>query len=213
MGRRISGDSAWWSGGIRHRDRRRRQKTHRWDREDSGHPADLAPWAARGGFDDRGLNLFHLRMRWQKFRSCAHQHGAATGKIFSAVAVAAKAIVTDPLESGGYDVQQKAADEFSGWQAHLAPALRLTGAVVLVLESDLLVVHGKQALVADGDTMGVASQIVNHVRGATEGWVGVDDPLSASGRLQVLLKGKRVEQLFQGAIKLEVRVLRMSLSP
>ena len=38
---------------------------------------------------------------------------------------------------------------------------------------------GQEAVIADGDAMGVASQIGQHVVWATKGRLGVDDPLLA----------------------------------
>ena len=32
-------------------------------------------------------------------------------------------------------------------------------------------------MVGNGDAMGVARQVVEHVFGAAEGWLGVDDPV------------------------------------
>jgi len=34
-------------------------------------------------------------------------------------------------------------------------------------------------MVGDGDTVGIASEILQHVLGSTEGWFGVDDPVFA----------------------------------
>ena len=39
-------------------------------------------------------------------------------------------------------------------------------------------------MVGDGDAVGVASQIMQHVLGAAEGWLGIDDPVLAIKRAQ-----------------------------
>ena len=43
-------------------------------------------------------------------------------------------------------------------------------------EGDLLVGKGDESMVGDGDAMGVPAQILEPLRGATEGWFGVDPP-------------------------------------
>src|SRR5207249_9333101 len=37
----------------------------------------------------------------------------------------------------------------------------------------------EQAMVGDGDAVGIAAKILEHVLGSTEGWFGVDDPIFA----------------------------------
>jgi hypothetical protein len=51
--------------------------------------------------------------------------------------------------------------------------------VILPEEGDLVVGQGQEAVMADGDAMGVASQIGQHVVWATKRRLGVDDPVLA----------------------------------
>jgi hypothetical protein len=44
-------------------------------------------------------------------------------------------------------------------------------------KGNLLVGQGDESVVGDGDAMGVAAQILEHILGATEGWLGVDHPM------------------------------------
>jgi hypothetical protein len=39
-------------------------------------------------------------------------------------------------------------------------------------------------VVRDGDAMGIAAEILQHVLGSAEGWFGVDDPIFAEERTQ-----------------------------
>ena len=53
------------------------------------------------------------------------------------------------------------------------------------MEGDLAVLEGDQAMVGDGDAMGVTGQVVQDVFGSAEGWLGVNDPvLSKQGTEQ-----------------------------
>ena len=40
----------------------------------------------------------------------------------------------------------------------------------------MVVLEGDEAMVGDGDAMGVAAEIAEDVMGAAEGWFGIDDP-------------------------------------
>ena len=49
--------------------------------------------------------------------------------------------------------------------------------VVLAAESDLAVLERDQAMVGDGDAMGVTGQVVQDIFGTAEGRLGVNDPI------------------------------------
>ena len=51
--------------------------------------------------------------------------------------------------------------------------------VILPVKSDALLVEGQQAMIGNGHTMGVATQIAQHLQGATEGRLGIDHPVVA----------------------------------
>jgi len=44
-------------------------------------------------------------------------------------------------------------------------------------EGDSLSIEGDQAMIGNGNTMGIAAQVAQHVHGAAEGWSGVDHPV------------------------------------
>ena len=51
------------------------------------------------------------------------------------------------------------------------------GCVVLPAEADAVILEADQAMVRDGDAVGVAGKVVEDVFGTTEGRLGADDPL------------------------------------
>ena len=59
-------------------------------------------------------------------------------------------------------------------------------------------------MVGDGDAVGIAAEILQHVLGSAEGWFGVDDPIFAEERTQPgseeLGMGERCE--FSGQVQL-----------
>ena len=49
--------------------------------------------------------------------------------------------------------------------------------IVSPSEAYALTVEAEQALVADGDAVGIAAEIAQHARRVTEGRLGIDDPV------------------------------------
>jgi hypothetical protein len=93
------------------------------------------------------------------------------------MAVGEEAEVTDAREPSGKDMLQKAAQELFMSERHLAALVVVR--VILPAESDLAVRHIEQAVIGNRYAMGVASQIMQHMLGATEWLFGVDDPIIA----------------------------------
>jgi hypothetical protein len=80
--------------------------------------------------------------------------------------------------------------------------------VILPEERDLVVVKGQKAVVADGDAMGVAGQISQHVMRATKRALGVDDPLLAKKWPQECVKGLFLFQGFKSPVEGELTVAK-----
>ena len=81
----------------------------------------------------------------------------------------------------GDDVEQEASDELIGGDGNGAVA-RLIGVPGLATpEGDGAAVEGEDAAVGDGDPVGVARQVSEHLLRSAEGWLGVDDPILAAG--------------------------------
>ena len=109
---------------------------------------------------------------------------AAERELFFAEAVGEEAEVADSLKAGGQSVQQEASDKFFGRDGHHFGLLFVFVPVVLPLEDDLFFFVREQALVGDGDFVGVAAKIGQHVLRTSEGWFGVDDPLNVFVRAE-----------------------------
>ena len=65
-------------------------------------------------------------------------------------------------------------------------------AVIFPLEGDLAVLEGQQTAVGDGDAMGVAAEILQHVLRSAKGGLGVDHPFLVLEWRQVAGKSGRV---------------------
>ena len=72
-------------------------------------------------------------------------------------------------------MQKETSQELLRGERHLS--LLITVRIVLPQEGDLVMVKGHEAVVADGNAMGVAGQISQHVVRATKRRLSVDDPL------------------------------------
>ena len=67
------------------------------------------------------------------------------------------------------DVHEEATDEFQRVQRHGLRRLGARDAVVLVAKRDALAVDVEQSLIRDRDAMGVAADVVEHLRGPANG--------------------------------------------
>lgn len=82
---------------------------------------------------------------------------------------------TDPDESARQGVKQEPAKELVGRKGHRARGVITLP--VLPSERDLAVVKTDEAMVGDGDPMGVAGQVVENMLRPAEGTLRVDDPV------------------------------------
>ena len=100
----------------------------------------------------------------------------AQGKGLAAVAVGEQTEVADLGEACGQDMEQEAAYELGCIEGHDRTAVVMSG--VPPAKADLSVVEAEESSVGDGDTVGVAGQVLEHVFRTAEGRLGVDHPLS-----------------------------------
>jgi hypothetical protein len=112
-------------------------------------------------------------------------------------------VVPDTDEASREHVEQEASDELDARDRH-GPLL--SRGAVLPPEFDLLVIDGDDALVGDGDAVGVASQILQDLGWATEGWLGVDDPLLAAEVGDRAGPGGEIAKSFELAVELDLAV-------
>ncbi|MGY4319518.1 hypothetical protein ACVWW1_008845 [Bradyrhizobium sp. JR3.5] len=66
--------------------------------------------------------------------------------------------------------------------------------IVLPGKGDVILVEGDEPAVGDSNAMGIAAEIGQHLRGATERPFGVDDPADASHGDEVSCEGSRLGQ-------------------
>ena len=90
-------------------------------------------------------------------------------------AVGEESEVPDADKATGQDVKQEAAQELMGGNGH--DLLLAAVGIVPPTEGDAIVFEGHEAMVGDGDAVGVAGQVVENVFGAAEGRLGVDHPI------------------------------------
>ena len=89
--------------------------------------------------------------------------------------VGQEAEVADADEAFGEQVQQEATQKLVQRQRH--QSLLIIMSRVAPAKGDLAIGERDQAVVGDGDAMGVAAQILEHVLGASEGGLAVDHPV------------------------------------
>jgi hypothetical protein len=61
--------------------------------------------------------------------------------------------------------------------------------IILPAEGDLIVLEGDEAMVGDGDAMGVAAEIAEDVMGTAERGFGIDDPIVTEQGTQESVEG------------------------
>lgn len=88
--------------------------------------------------------------------------------------------VPDTHEALGQDVKEKPAHELVRGNGHdpLLVAVR----IVPPTKCNLAAVEGNETVVGDGDTVGVAPEVTNHLLRAAEGGLGINDPVLAKQR-------------------------------
>src|SRR5262249_7067058 len=89
-------------------------------------------------------------------------------------AIAEPAKVAQALEATGQGMQQEAADKLGGQEGQ--QVLPVAVPIVLPTESHLVGFEFYQALIGDGDAMGVAAEVGEHLLWPTEGRLGIDHP-------------------------------------
>jgi len=104
-------------------------------------------------------------------------------------------------------VQKETAQELLGRQSHALFLISMS--VILPEEGDLVVVKGQEAVIADGDTMGISSQIGQHVVWATKRRLGVDDPVLAEKWPQECAKGLFLLQGLESSVEGELTLAKL----
>ena len=152
-----------------------------------------------------GLGAGHRR------RGCDAEQCACPLELLGPVTVGEEAGLTDAVEASRQGVQQEAADEFLGVEGQRP--LPSAVAVVAPAEGDLAAVNRDDAVVGDGDTVGVAAEVVEDLLGATEGPLGVDHSFGLAQLGQEALEGDGVAQHLEGAMQLQLAPAKEPVEP
>ena len=102
----------------------------------------------------------------------------------STEAVGEQAEVADAHEAFWQHVKEEAAQELRSLESH--GTLPAAMGIVLPSEGDLLAVESDQAVVGDGDAVGVTAEIAQHLRGSAHGLLGIDHPVLSMDSAQQL---------------------------
>jgi len=95
----------------------------------------------------------------------------------SATAVGQETEVADAHEAWGEHVEEKAPQKLLHRQGHQALLIGVGG--VSPAKGNLVAMQRDEAMVGDGDAMGVGTQVVEDILGAAKGRLAVDPPLVA----------------------------------
>lgn len=110
------------------------------------------------------------RVRW--FRSV--QKSSAESERFAALRISQEAEMADLDQAGRQDVEEKPADKLDGVQRHEL-GLVVMGRVSPA-KRDPAILHRDEAPVGDGNPMGIACQILEHLLRAAKWALGMDHP-------------------------------------
>src|SRR5215468_8860577 len=140
--------------------------------------------------------------RWELGRS---DQLTSAGELLGArvTAIGEQTVVPDAVKALGQNVDEEPANELARLQRHGFVPVRAFEAVVLVFERDAVRVGGDQATVGDGDAMGVAGEVGQHLLWPGEGTLGIDEPVRLPQRAEVALEGCCVGEMLTITEELE----------
>src|SRR5437016_6030774 len=99
------------------------------------------------------------------------------------------------MEAIGQDVEQESAHKLAGCQTHHFRSGTAVLAIILPAEADMRFIDRDQSAIADGNPMGVASEIGKHLLWACKRTLRIDDPLAVAQRRQMGSERSGVFQL------------------
>ena len=121
----------------------------------------------------------------------------AAWQCLGAAARRQEAVEANPDETLREHVEAEAAEEFLSAERHQSDPTPVP--VVLPPKRHLVLGHGDEPMVGDRDAVGVPREIVQHVTGAAEWGLGVDDPVVAEEGAKPGSKGALVDELLEVA--------------
>jgi hypothetical protein len=94
---------------------------------------------------------------------------------FRSTAIGQESEGTDADKALGQNMEKKTSQELLRAERHFS--LLMTMRIILPAEGNLVPLESRKTVVGDGDPMGVAGKITQHMMGSAEGWLGIDDPV------------------------------------
>ena len=155
---------------------------------------------------DPGQAQHHLfsGFRLTRFGGRLMKQASAEGELAGPAAIGEQSVVTQPGKATRQHMQQEAANELVGVEAHHLDPVAV--GVVAPPEANVLAVEVDEAMVADGDLVGVAPEIGQHLPGAGERGLAVEHPVVRSQRrLQTLEPVAVVAAAVQAKLAVTVR--------
>lgn len=149
--------------------------------------------AALEGFDqdETAATAWARLRRWRCFRlgrrRCWRRSVKQTsreGDVVGACGIGEEAVMANAVKAVRQNVKQEAADEVVAVKRYEAVAVLAFTPIVLPLEGDAARLEGHEPAVGDGDAVGVAREIREHLIRPRERALGVDHPIVAMERLQ-----------------------------
>ena len=133
---------------------------------------------------------------------CSAEQSEAQRQERSAVAVGEESEVADAHETGRQQMEQEAAQELIDRQSH-EPFLVAVGGIAPA-EGDVAIGESDQPAVGNGDAMGIGAEIAQHMLRATEGSLGVDNPVMAKQYPQPSGERTRFGEWQEAAVELKL---------
>ena len=117
---------------------------------------------------------------WARSGRCGHhgflrhvgsQHRLAGRQAGGALAVGEEAVMADAVKAVRQGMQQEAPDELVGIERHAF--LLAAMAMVTPAECDFAVFHADEPGIGDGDAVGIARKVDQHLLRSAEGWLSI----------------------------------------
>src|SRR6202000_2542268 len=98
--------------------------------------------------------------------------------------------VTDAVKSVRQHMDQEATDELPAVEAHDFLAVFLP--IILPAKLDFAVTDRHQAVIGDGDAMGIPPDVLQNLGRSRERRLGIDNPFNVVGWCQIPMEGSRL---------------------
>jgi len=119
--------------------------------------------------------------------------------------------VANANQATGQNVDEEASQELIRGKGH--DLLLAAVGIVSPAERDAIVFEGHEAMVGDGDAVGIAGEVVENMFGATEGWLGVDHPVLLAEFGEQVAECARRGKLLERAMELKPVLLEEFTKP